>query len=202
MTIGGSGYNRDLATQIDCVKELLSRSRIISEVLRRAPDLRMPNWYLGAGCIAQTVWNAAHGFEPAFGIKDYDLVYYDFADLSSESENDYAAKADRLFRDLEVATDVKNEARVHLWYEQHFGYKIAPYESVEHAISTWPTTATSVAITTGTDGILRLCAPFGLNDLLGLIVRPNKTQITKQIYQKKIGRWIGLWPCLQILSWD
>jgi hypothetical protein len=202
MTIGVAGHNRDLATQIDCVKELLSRSRIINEVLKRAPHLMMPNWFLGAGCIAQTVWNAAHGFEPSFGIKDYDLVYYDSSDLSSESENDYAAKAARLFRDLDIAIDVKNEARVHLWYEQHFGYKIAPYESVEHAISTWPTTATTVAITTGTDGSLRLCAPFGLNDLVGLIVRPNKTQITKQIYQKKIGRWIGLWPCLQILSWD
>jgi hypothetical protein len=202
MTTGGPGYNRDLATQINCVKDILGRSGTINEVLKRAPDLQMPNWHLGAGCIAQTVWNAAQGFEPGFGIKDYDLVYYDSADLSSESENHYAAKAGRLFRDLDIAIDVKNEARVHLWYEQHFGYKIAPYESVEHAISTWPTTATSVAITTGTDGMLRLCAPFGLNDLLGLIVRPNKTQITKEIYQAKIARWVGLWPRLQILSWD
>ncbi len=202
MTIRTAGHNRDLATQINCVEDILSRSRIISEILKRAPDLQMPNWYLGAGCIAQTVWNAAHGFEPAFGIKDYDLVYYDSSDLSSESENDYAAKAGRLLRDLNIATDVKNEARVHLWYEQHFGYKIAPYESVEDAISTWPTTATSVAITTGTDGILRLSAPFGLNDLLGLIVRANKTQITEEIYQAKIARWAGLWPRLHILSWD
>jgi hypothetical protein len=202
MTIGAAGHNRNLATQINCVKELLSRSGIINEVLRRAPDLQVPNWYLGAGCVAQTVWNAAHGFEPSFGIKDYDLVYYDSSDLSSESENDYAAKAARLFRDLDVAIDVKNEARVHLWHEQHFGYKIAPYESVERAISTWPTTATSVAITRGVDGTLRLCAPFGLNDLLGLIVRPNKTQITRQIYQAKIARWVGLWSRLQILSWD
>jgi uncharacterized protein len=202
MTIGAAGHNLDLTTQINCVKDILSRSRIISEVLKRAPDLEMPNWYLSAGCIAQTVWNAAHGFGQAFGIKDYDLVYYDSADLSSEAENDYAAKAGKLYRDLDIATDVKNEARVHLWYEQHFGYKIAPYESVEHAISTWPTTATSVAITTGTDGLLRLCAPFGLNDLLGLIVRPNKTQITKEIYQAKIARWADLWHRLRILSWD
>lgn len=202
MTIGAAGHNRDLTTQIDFVKDILSRSTILTAILTRASDLKMPNWYLGAGCIAQTVWNAAHGFEPAFGIKDYDLVYYDSADLSSESENDYAARASRWFRGLDIAIDVKNEARVHLWYEQHFGYKIAPYESVEHAISTWPTTATSIAITTGTDGILKLCAPFGLNDLLGLIVRPNKTQITKEIYQAKIARWISLWPRLHIVSWE
>lgn len=76
MTIGAVGHNRNLATQIDCVKDLISRSRIINEVLKRAPDLRMPNWYLGAGCVAQTVWNDAHGFESDFGIQDYDLVYY------------------------------------------------------------------------------------------------------------------------------
>lgn len=52
MRIGDSGHNRDLATQISCVEDILSRSRSISEVLKRAPDLQMPNWYLGVGCVA------------------------------------------------------------------------------------------------------------------------------------------------------
>jgi hypothetical protein len=40
--------------------------------------------------------------------------------------------------------DVKNEARVHLWYKSHFGYDIPPYHSVEEAMDSWPTTATAV----------------------------------------------------------
>lgn len=48
----------------------------------------MTNWYLGAGCIAQTVWNFFHDFEPTIGIgiADYDLVYHDASDLSLEAQ--------------------------------------------------------------------------------------------------------------------
>ena len=31
---------------------------MVQEVLNRAPDLDLPNWYLGGGVIAQTVWNS------------------------------------------------------------------------------------------------------------------------------------------------
>ena len=35
-----------------------------------------------------------------------------------------------------MAPDVKNEARVHLWYEARFGAAIPPYQSAEAAIAT------------------------------------------------------------------
>ena len=70
-----TGRDCDLTRQIDCLREYLSGNQVIREILRGAPSLAMANWYLGAGCIAQTVWNFLHDFEPAFGIKDYDLVY-------------------------------------------------------------------------------------------------------------------------------
>ncbi|AHK04607.1 hypothetical protein X971_4768 [Agrobacterium tumefaciens LBA4213 (Ach5)] len=38
--------------------------------------------------------------------------------------------------------------------------------------------------------------------MLGAVVRPNKKQITREIYEKKIGRWIKLWPELTIVDWD
>jgi len=47
--------------------------------------LNLPAWYLGAGCVAQTIWNRAHGKAPGADILDYDLVYYD-RDLSEERE--------------------------------------------------------------------------------------------------------------------
>ena len=30
---------------------------------------------------------------------------------------------------------------------------------------------------------------------------PNKAQITKEIYEKKVLRWMGLWPTLSIVPW-
>ena len=44
-------------------------------------------------------------------------------------------------------------------------------------------------------------APYGLNDLFGMIVRPNKLQITEVIYQQKVTRWKTCWPSLQIVGW-
>jgi hypothetical protein len=75
---------------------------------------------------------------------------------------------------------VKNEARIHLWYEERFGYAIEPYLSSADAIATFPTTATAVGVRR-IRGEFECCAPFGLDDVFGLIVRPNKRQITRAI---------------------
>ncbi len=88
-----------------------------------------------------------------------------------------------------------------LWYEKHFGRPIDQYKSVEEAISTWPTTATSIGVRK-IDGQFHVYAPFGLDDLLGMIVRANKVKITEKIYQDKVDRWIKIWPNLKVISWD
>ena len=193
-------YNQDLRTQIDCLEQILGQNKVIKEILKLAPKLQMPNWYLGAGCIAQTIWNKLHGFDLNYGIKDYDLVYYDSSNLSAKEEELHIQKGKKLFKDIPV--EIKNEARVHLWYEKHFGYPIKPYQSVEDAINTWPTTATCIAVKYKDKGQFTIYAPYGLNDLLGMIVRPNKTQITKDIYLRKVDRWKKFWHKLEIISWD
>lgn len=192
-------YNQDLKTQIDCLERILVRNEVIESILRIAPKLQMPNWYLGGGCIAQTVWNMLHGFDMNHGIKDYDLVYF-YPDLSHDEEEDYINEGKELFKNIPV--EIKNEARVHLWYEKSFGYSIRPYESIEDAINSWPTTATCVAVRYNDENQFVVYAPYGLNDLLGMIVRPNKSQITKKIYLKKVERWKKVWHNLKIVSWD
>jgi hypothetical protein len=72
---------------------------------------------------------------------------------------------------------------------------------MEEAIATFPTTATAVGIRPAGDG-LDACAPFGLDDLLAPIVRANRSQITQEIYERKVNRWRALWPGLTIKSWD
>lgn len=195
-------FNCDLRTQLECVLELAPKNPIVAEILQRAPKLGLSHWYLGGGCIAQTIWNAGHGFESTYGIRDYDLVYFDPSDLSYEAEDQIIGRARELFNDLDARIELINEARVHLWYPQRFGYAIAPYESVEDAISSWPTTAASIGMCAQPNDSISIYAPFGLNDLLGMIVRPNKTQITRAIYQAKADRWLARWPKLTIVSWE
>jgi hypothetical protein len=151
--------------------------------------------------IAQTVWNLAFGKPPEFGIKDVDLIYFDAQDLSREAEANNELRLQNLFGKLPIKLDVKNEARVHLWYESAFGYPIAPYSSTTEAIETFPTTATAVGVRRRA-GEFECCAPFGLDDLFHLVIRPNKRQITQTIYEAKINRWRPIWPDLTIISWN
>jgi len=83
----------------------------------------------------------------------------------------------------------------------HFRSAVEPYSSSADAIATFPTTATSVGIRR-VFGKFECCAPFGLDDLFGLVVRPNKRQITRAIYEAKIARWRSIWPDLIYLPWD
>lgn len=175
----------------------LRGSSVLWECLERLAGLSLPDCYLGAGCVAQTVWNAAHAKPPAADISDYDVVYFDAAE---EGENDATASVRDAMAGLPVAVDVKNQARVHRWYRQRFGYDIVPYTSTEDAIETWPTTATAVGVRLA-HGRPVVFAPYGLDDLLGLVVRANRVQITPEIYRGKVSRWTRQWPRLTVLPW-
>jgi hypothetical protein len=135
-----------LQVQAAALAELLRPNEVVTAILERAPALALPGWYLGAGGIAQTVWNGLHGYPPRQSIKDYDLVYFDGDDLSEAGELAAARRVSDCFAGLDVVVDVTNEARVHLWYEQRFGVPCPAYTSTEHAVTTWPTTATAVAV--------------------------------------------------------
>ena len=176
-------------------------SPILRAVLRRWDEIALPDCWLVAGALAQSVWNASFGLPASHGISDIDLVYFDGEDLTEESEAQQARRLAALFRDLPVRLDVKNEARVHLWYAGKFERSIAAYSSTFDAMTTFPTTATAVGVRPiGVD--LQVAAPYGLTDLMRCVVRPNKKQITRDIYEAKIRRWRSLWPGLSIHDWD
>jgi hypothetical protein len=180
--------------------DALRANEALWECLHRFPALNLPAWYLGAGCVAQTIWNLAHGKAPSADILDYDLVYYD-CDLSEEREDCVTREARKLVADLQIELDVTNEARVHIWYPERFGYGIQPYHSTEDAIGTWPTTATAIGVRPS-GGQLEVWAPFGVDDLFKLVVRPNRVQITPAIYDAKVTRWVARWPSLVALPWE
>jgi hypothetical protein len=192
--------NIDLSAQIDALREILMEHDIIRTILESAEQLQLSNWYLGAGCIVQTVWNHLSGNDPSSHIQDLDFVYFDSNDLSEEGEQRVAECVNRLFAGSPIPFDVRNQSRVHMWYESYFGYPIPPYESLEEAINSWPTTATSIGVTFR-QGRMSVYAPYGLHDLFGMIVKPNKVQITKEIYVRKAKRWKKCWPQLTIIAW-
>lgn len=194
------GVNTDLHSQLALLSEILRQSEAIWVALSRAQSLGLPDYYIGAGCIAQTVWNHHTGAEATHGISDMDFVYYDNSDLSFEAEGAMIARITDALAPCPLPLDIKNQARVHLWYPQHFGCGIAPYPSLESAVNTWPTTATAVGVRLENNQ-LKVYAPFGLNDLFGMVVRANKAQITEAIYLQKVQKWRAKWPMLSVVPW-
>jgi hypothetical protein len=173
---------------------------LIGSIIERWASVGLPDCWIVAGALAQSVWNHALGLPSTHGITDVDLVYFDAEDLSEDGEVRQSMRIRDVFSDLRIWIDVKNEARVHLWYESKFGKAIQPYVSTADAITTFPTTATAVGLQP-TAGKLKVYAPYGLTDLFGLVVRPNKKQITRLVYEAKVAKWIKLWPSLHIVPW-
>lgn len=168
--------------------------------MSRAEHIPLPNWYIGAGCIPTIVWNLLSENPPETYLHDIDIVYYDARDLSSEAEHAYQNKMNVLYHDLSVKLDIKNQARIHTWYNEKLGQSIAPYDSVEAGINTW-LSATAVGVRKcDTDFIVY--APYGLNDLFSMTVRPNRSVMSRQHYFKKAKQWKTQWPRVTIIPWD
>ncbi|MFK0156873.1 nucleotidyltransferase family protein [Streptomyces sp. NPDC090493] len=190
-----------LDEQLDCLRETLSRNEVLTEVLARTATLGLPGWYVTAGCLFQTVWNVATGRPPTRGIKDYDVFYFDVGDLSWEAE-DAAIKAGReVFSGLPAEVEIRNEARVHLWYEDKFGVACPPYKSTEAAIDSFAATTCCLGVRAEADGKWRVYAPHGLSDVFNLVVRPNPVLAPRSVYEAKAARWLEQWPELTVLEW-
>jgi hypothetical protein len=190
-----------LDEQADEFVKALRRNRTLTEVLARATVLDLPGWYLVAGCLYQTVWNVVTGQPPQQGILDYDLAYFDDSDLSWEAEDAVIAAGERLFAGLPAPVQIRNQARVHRWYEQKFGVPCPPCESTEASIDTFEATTACIGVRAEPGGRWRLYAPHGLADIFNLVVRPNPVLAPRQVYDAKTVRWQQQWPGLTVLPW-
>jgi hypothetical protein len=190
-----------LDEQLVVLKSVLARNEMLLEVLERAAALDLPGWYLTAGCVFQTVWNVVTGQSPSSGIKDYDLFYFDDGDLSWQAEDRVIDAARGRFADLPVEVEVRNEARVHLWYERKFGVASRPYPSTEAAIDSFAATTCCLGIRLEAEGRWRVYAPHGLSDVFNLVVRPNPVLAPREVYETKTARWRRQWPELTVLDW-
>ncbi|WP_202113043.1 nucleotidyltransferase family protein [Paenibacillus sp. MMS18-CY102] len=63
-----------------------------------------------------------------------------------------------------------------------------------------PTTATALGARIDEVGKMQAYAPFGLNDLFSLTIRPNKKIISEEIFYEKANKWRAKWPELQVVE--
>ncbi|KSU68009.1 nucleotidyltransferase family protein [Arthrobacter sp. NIO-1057] len=173
---------------------------INKQILQLAPQLGVSDWWLTAGALFQTVWNVLEGKDPQKGIRDYDFFYFD-EDTSYEAEDAVIRRAQELFKDIDAEIEVRNEARVHIWYEKHFGIPAIPFLSSTDAIDHFAAKTCCFAVTTYKNGKTRVYAPHGYEDLFARRIIPSPVLAPREVYEAKIKRWLSTWPSLRAEPW-
>lgn len=170
-------------------------------LLERLPDFGLRDAWLVAGCLFQSVWNEKMGRAPTAGIRDYDIFYFDPTDLSWDAEDADIRRVGALLGDVAVNVELKNQARVHLWYRERFGADYAALKSACDGVDRFLVGCTRVAIKPGHDGAPGLYAPEGLGDLYEGILRPNPLNDQPHLFQAKAQSYQERWPWLRIEGW-
>lgn len=169
---------------------------INTELLNRLPSLQLPQCLLTAGCLFQAVWNQQAGKPAAWGVKDYDIFYFD-TDTSWEAEDAVIRSVSQLGADLGVELEVKNQARVHLWYAQRFGRPYPALQSAKDGVDRYLVAGTCVAIDIYNGEVY---APFGLDDIHNGQLRSNPNNHQPDLFLAKAQSYQQRWSWLQIVQ--
>lgn len=153
--------------------ECLRQSERVMSVLEAARSAGLTQWRLFAGAVYQTLWNCITGRPADFGIRDYDLAYYD-PDLSEAAEIErQKAVMTSVASEIRDQVEVVNQARVHLWFEKHFGRPYEALKDTDTALRRSLFTAHAVGVRLEADDSITVAAPYGLQDVFDLVLRPN-----------------------------
>jgi uncharacterized protein len=169
-------------------------------VLKRLPQLGLRDAWLVAGCLFQTVWNLETGSSPTAGIRDYDIFYFDDADLSWDAENAQIARVAECLGDCGGNVELKNQARVHLWYGERFGPGYPQLKSTCDGIDRFLIACTRVGIGISRDNAMKVYAPSGLDDLYSGALRPNPLNDRPDLFAAKAESYLARWPWLRVES--
>lgn len=168
-------------------------------ILRHLPELELPDAWLVSGSLFQTVWNGMTGRSLEHGIKDYDVFYF-YPDTSWEAEDAAIRRCREVFLPLGIEVELRNQARVHVWYEEKFGTPYPPLKCATEGIDRFLAHACMVGIHPGEDG-WRVYAPRGFGDIETMTIRPNPApNFSAGRYAEKAARWKENWPELTVLE--
>lgn len=172
----------------------------LMQVLTTVRGLGLPDWRIFSGAVYQGVWNAQTGRPVGYGIKDYDLGYFD-PDTSWDAEDvvikRVAAAFDAPLRDL---VEVRNQARVHLWFEQRFGESYDALPDTDTALSRFVAPAFAVGVRLESDDTISVAAPFGLEDVFAMTLRPNPVRGVAKGWQRTVDNARGRWPEITVIE--
>jgi len=190
-----------LAEQAVLLEEILRADTVVWPAIQRASVLDLPDWMVVSGALYNTVWNHLTGKPAGYGIKDIDLFYHDASDLSWEAEDIVIQRGAAHFAGVPLPVEIRNQARVHLWYKQRFGGEVPVFRSSAHSLRHFASETHAVGVRLSKDGRLIITAPFGLDHIFAFRMVPNRTTDNSRTHAEKSARAKALWPELVVEAW-
>ena len=182
------------------LKDILHSDPVMMQVLQGTRDLQLPDWRVFSGAVYQRVWNHQTGRAVDYGIKDYDIGYFD-PDTSWDAEDVVIKRVAAAFDEpVRAQVEVRNQARVHIWFEGKFG---EPYEALtctDDAPARFVAPAFAVGVRLEKDDAISVVAPFGLEDVFDLTIRPNPDRGLAKGWDKVIANARGRWPEIRVVE--
>lgn len=187
----------DLSARLDAI---LRADTGLMHVLTTMRRLDVPDWRVFSGAVYQSVWNHETGRPVGYGRKDYDLGYFD-PDTSWDAEDvvikRVAAAFDEPFRS---EVEVRNQARVHIWFPDHFDEPYEPLPDTDTALTRFVAPAFSVGVRLEADDAISVAAPFGLEDMFAMTLRPNPNRPRAAGWDKIVASARTRWPELTVVE--
>jgi hypothetical protein len=175
------------------LSRILATDPLRWRILGLVRSLGLPDGWVGAGFVRDAVWDHLHGRSPVAPAGDVDVVWF-APDRAAPGEDRRIEGALRAM-DPSVRWSVKNQARMHRRNGD------PPYASTLDAIRFWPETATAVAVRRSAGDACAVAAPFGLEDLFGLVLRPaprfRGERFAVVADRARSKGWLARWPLLR-----
>jgi uncharacterized protein len=178
--------------------DIVRAAPTLMQVLETIRSLDLPDWLMMSGAIYQRVLNHLTGRKADHGVRDYDVGYFDASDISYEAEDIVIRRVDDAFgKPLRGLVEVRNQARVHLWFEDHFGEAYTALSCTAEALERFVSPMFAVGVRLEADGRMHIEAPFGLADLFALRLRPNPKRPSVGFAKISAGV-LRRWPELKV----
>jgi hypothetical protein len=185
--------DKDDAKLVEQLTAILRAAPSLMRVLAVTRELDLPDWLVMSGAVYQRVLNKLTMRASDYGVRDYDLGYFDASDISYEAEDVIIRRVAAAFDGpLRSAVEVRNQARVHVWFEGHFGEPYPPLSCTAEALERFVSPMFAVGARLDDDDRLLIAAPFGLADLFALRLRPNPRRPSTGFDRVAVGvtrRW-------------
>ncbi|GLQ54066.1 nucleotidyltransferase family protein [Devosia nitrariae] len=189
------------AIQRAALEEIVRAEPVLMRVLRTLRDEALPDHLLVAGALYNGVWNHLTGRPILAGVNDIDVFYFDGSDLSYEAEDVVIRRLEAELSELPVPVQARNQARVHLWFEQKFGTPFTPLTSAGEMLERYASKTHAVAVRLEADESLTVLAPFGLDDIFSFRITPNPALDNRKTHEAKGARAKSIWPQITVMPW-